>query len=176
MLELVKRLTQTGGTFRKASPADVRAMRQGLVGVLAAHPYFDFVEHFGIFEAPRYAFLAPHDVLAARVYQQEFFEGASFGDAPEDEANLAQEQAFRCTLVPFQYAASRRDYFCLATANTTKAGPLIIDIYHDDFELVSNGDALSNPLRATVYTRDFAQHLAWVADLLAGTADKYPPL
>lgn len=115
-------------------------------------------------------------MLAARVYQQEFFEGASFGDAPEDEANLAQEQAFRATLVPFQYAASRRDYFCVATANTTNAGPLIIDIYHDDFDLVSSGDALSNPLRATVYTRDFAQHLAWIADLLAGTADKYPPL
>lgn len=172
---VVRRLRELGAGFDEVPARDVTRLRRALAGSLdAAHPYFGFLSQVGRLRGVEAEMLSPDEVLAQREAQRSFFEHASFGDTPEDEENLKKEQAFRATLVPFQYVQTRGDFFCFVTCNLTSAGPLILDVYHDDCELALTGDALTNPRRETVYTRSFAQHLSWIADGLARDA-AYPP-
>lgn len=172
---VVKRLRELGADFERVPAKDVARLRRAFAKTLGDHPYFDFLARIGRLHGIKSEMLSPEEVLAQHEAQRRFFEHASFGDEPEDEENLRIEQAFRGTLVPFQYVRTRGDFFCFVTSNVTRAGPLILDAYHDDCELAHPGDALTNPRRKTPYTRSFTQHLAWLAEGLARDSGRYPP-
>lgn len=173
---VLARMTAHGARFEQPGPADLRALRAELSELPAEHPYFELIEHYGFLQIPLFSVLSPSLIRREREKQQTFFKGASFGKRPEDEANLVREQAFRSTLIPFQYAGTKVDFFCFVMCNVTRAGPLIVDVCHDDHELVRSDDALTNPKRKTVYTRSLARHLAWVASLIEESSTRYPPI
>lgn len=170
----VERLEEAGLRFSRVSDAALDATRRQLEPLVGnAHPYLLMLEHCGVLAfRGAYGFLPPAELPRARQTQRSFFDGASFGDDEAAGARMRAEQEFRNQLVPFQYAKTTGDFFCFVAHNRTQQGPLILDVYHDDFELTGGG-ALSDPTAETTYTRDFCQHLSWVADALIDGRD-YP--
>lgn len=171
---IVARYKSLGIGFEAVAPDEVERLRSSLAPMLGqSHAYFSFLRELGLIaiDGP-FGMLGPKEVLEALSQQRSFYDNASFGDRPEDVQNMEREQAFRSTLIPFQFANSKGDFYCFVSSNRRagESDPLILDVFHDDFELAG----LEDPDATAAYTRSFAQHLDWVADVLAlGSA--YPP-
>ncbi len=178
MQSVVDRLTASGAVFETCASSEIATLRAELSPHLSDHPYFEFLEQFGTLTGlGQHNMLRPAEVLLQRAEQMSFYDDGSFGDSPEDERLLQREQQFRDCLIPFQYARSGGDFYCFVTKNTTETGPLIADIFHDDFDLVDDengGGTMLNPALPTCYTRSLVEHLSWVADILDHEGD-YPP-
>lgn len=175
--ETVERLLGLGFELVSVADDDVAMLREEFGSVLGLkHEYFSFLEQFGALSGRHLSMLTPCQVFEERDRQLDFYEGGSFGDSPEEKENLRSEARFRTSLVPFQYRHGKGDLFCFVTLNRRAQGPLILDVYHDDFELAGPNCSgpLCDPQEVTVYTYDFAQHLEWVISLVTEETS-YPP-
>lgn len=119
LLAIVARYNGLGIEFEPVAKEEVERLR-GLLGPMLGqnHAYFLFLLSTGILaiDGP-YGMLRPSEVLEACRDQQTFYDGGSFGDTPEDVQSMEREQAFRSTLVPFQYAHSKGDFYCFVSSN-----------------------------------------------------------
>lgn len=175
--QTVERLLGVGFELVSVSDREVAMLREEFGSALGLeHDYFSFLEQLGLLSGRDLSMLTPGQILEERDRQLAFYDGGSFGDNPEEEESLRNEARFRTSLVPFQYGHGKGDLFCFVTLNRQAQGPLILDVYHDDFELAGPNCSgpLCDPEVATVFTYDFARHLEWVIDLVAETTSCPP--
>ncbi len=167
---IVSRLRRLGHHFEVIRSGDIDTLQARLGHLINAdHPWFSFLRSVGILCTDgAYGMLSPDAVVEAHRAQETFYAQAVIGDQAEEADHVAKEQRFRSALIPFQYVHSTGDFYCFVTSNSTREGPLIVDIYHDDFELA--GGAFTDSALPTPYTRSFKEHLNWLADMLESDA------
>jgi hypothetical protein len=129
--------------------------------------YLQFLTRHGLFSATDAQggelarMLSPPEMLEEHAWQKGFMEGGSFGDAEEELEAARQEAEVRARLAPFQYISRTvRDFYCFDTGLRRDNGLLIVNAYHDDFELAPW--LLSESPDVSGCTFDFDEHLTWV--------------
>lgn len=160
----MKSLLDAGVSFSRVSVAGLRKLERKL-GALLPPKYLAFLEQRGVcsvIDARGEALarlLKPHEVLQRHAWSQEFVDEFSFGDEPEDRASALRELELRKRLIPFQYVArdSVSDFHCFDTGHRRRANVLIIDAFHDDFDLADWLLADSPDLSHCTF--DFEKHL-----------------
>jgi hypothetical protein len=147
-------------------PEELRRLEDAL-GPALPPAYLQFIRQHGLFSATdargqeRARMLSPAEVLEEHQRQKEFMEDGSFGDAEEELEAARREAEVRSRLVPFQYVTRyASDFYCFDTGMRRATGPLILQAYHDDFDLAAW--LLDEAPDVSACTFDFEEHLRWV--------------
>ncbi|NMO17859.1 SMI1/KNR4 family protein [Pyxidicoccus fallax] len=147
--------------------AELEKLERALGSMLPAS-YLQFIARHGLLSVTdwrgqeRARMLSPSEVMEGHEYQKDFIEEDAFGDEEEDLEAARREAQVRKRLVPFQYISSRAvsDFYCFDTELRRDTGPLILQVFHDDFELAPW--LLDASPDVSFCTFDFDEHLGWV--------------
>jgi hypothetical protein len=151
------------------TPVDAKELRllEDALGPVLPGSYLQFITRHGLFSATdaqgheHARMLRPAEVLEQHARQKEFMEDGSFGDEEEDLEAARMEAEVRSRLVPFQYITHYvHDFYCFDTGLRRDTGPLILQAYHDDYDLAPW--LLDESPDVSSCTFDFDEHLRWV--------------
>ncbi|MBJ6764149.1 SMI1/KNR4 family protein [Myxococcaceae bacterium JPH2] len=158
------------------TPVDGTALREleRTLGELLPASYLRFVAQHGLLRVTDRAgieqarMLSPSEVLEFHEGFKTFVEEDSFGDEEDEREAALLELEVRRRLVPFQYIADPyvNNFYSFDTGLRQPSGPLIIQAYHDDYDLASW--LLSDAPDTSSCTFDFDEHLRWVLKACAG--------
>ncbi|WP_239470162.1 SMI1/KNR4 family protein [Archangium violaceum] len=138
------------------------------LGKVLPETYLQFITQHGLFRATdgygheRARMLSPSEVLERHEWYKEFVEEDSFGDEEEEMEAARREAEVRRRLVPFQYISNSNvsDFYSFDTGLRRATGPLIMQAYHDDYDLAPW--LLAEAPDVSGCTFDFDEHMSWV--------------
>lgn len=170
---LKERLTREQGLpLKEVSIIPVRAdelvQLERSLGEVLPETYLQFITQHGLFLATdwtgreRARMLSPLEVLERHEWSKELIEEDSFGDEEDEREAALLEREVRSRLVPFQYIADSNvsDFYAFDTGLRRDSGPLILQAYHDDYDLAPW--LLDESPDVSGCTFDFDEHLRWV--------------
>lgn len=151
-------------TFSPVSAAEVAELERAL-GALLPPKYLAFIKQRGVCFTQNtrgdrvVRMLRPAEVLELFAWSQEFVDEFSFGEREVDRQAALRELEVRKRLIPFQYVALEyvSDFHCFETGHRRGDDVLIIDAFHDDFELAPW--LLNDAPNLSHCTFDFEEHL-----------------
>ena len=138
------------------------------LGKVLPEAYLQFITQHGLFRATdwrgeeRARMLSPAEVLERHEWNKEFVEEDSFGDEDDEKEAARRELEVRRRLVPFQYIARSyvSDFYSFDTGLRRANGALILQAYHDDYDLAPW--LLDETPDVSGCTFDFDEHMSWV--------------
>ncbi|MFP2929179.1 SMI1/KNR4 family protein [Pyxidicoccus sp. 3LG] len=154
----------------QVTPVDGKELKQLelVLGQVLPEAYLQFITRHGLFSATdwrgqeRARMLSPAEVLERHAGFKEFVEEDSFGDEEDEKEAALRELEVRSRLVPFQYLAHSNvsDFYSFDTGLRRANGALILQAYHDDYDLAPW--LLDEAPDVSGCTFDFDEHLRWV--------------
>ncbi|WNG17043.1 SMI1/KNR4 family protein [Cystobacter fuscus] len=154
----------------QVTPVDAKELRrlESTLGKVLPEAYLQFITQHGLFCATnwrgmeRARMLSPAEVLERHEWNKEFVEEDSFGDGEEEKEAARRELEVRRRLVPFQYIADSyvSDFYSFDKQLYRAKGALIMQAYHDDFDLATW--LLDETPDLSGCTFDFDEHMRWV--------------